>query len=373
MRLYVLTNRRLVNGHVLRLKNLVFLGFTVLVFQVMLSLPFVVAALSAYTSLQSEAGVLGSSASVVSDTTAFGGSAVLFSDQSAAVYGWQLTSANTGLTAVGLSCGSLPLYTGPEEVPSGTTISQKRITGGLMLSAGNITIDRVCFQPTSAGIGYPLVTTTNTNICDGNGCQSALGKVTISNSEFDGSLLGAQEAAFTTAFIGIADLVNNYIHGFGSGIGLMNTGSSISAVVEGNYVTQLKAFGDPGGSGNHSDGFTIRDFDASSSPTRTAVVRNNRFDCSSGNDTGALFLQTYAGRIDNVTISGNLLEGSGYQLGLNLLNSPYSNLVATNNRLTNTGYGAAYVQGGVGWAQWSQNYVNAVGQPNNQGAVIPQP
>ncbi|QQR52691.1 hypothetical protein IPG36_01010 [bacterium] len=289
------------------------------------------------------------------------------------LYGWQITAANTGLASVDLNCASLPVYTGAENVPAGTTITNKRITVGLVLSAGNITIDRSCFKPTSAGIGYPLVTTTNTNICGTNGCQSAQGKVTISNSEFDGSLLGAQEAAFTTAFIGIADLKNNYIHGFGSGIGLMNTGSTYSSVVEGNYVTQLKAYGDPGGAGNHSDGFTIRDFDASSTPGRTALVRNNRFDCSSGNDTGALFLQTYAGRIDNVTISGNLLEGSGYQLGLNLLNSPYSNLVATNNRLSNTGYGAAYVQGGVGWSQWDQNYVNDPTKASNQGAVLPKP
>jgi hypothetical protein len=197
--------------------------------------------------------------------------------------------------------------------------------------------------------------------------------VTISNSEFDGSLLGAQEAAFTTAFIGIADLKNNYIHGFGSGIGLMNTGTSLSSTVEGNYVTQLRAYGDGATSGNHSDGFTIRDFDASSAPGRTVVVQNNRFDCNSGNDTEALFLQTYAGRIDNVTITGNLLEGGGYQLGLNQLNAPYSNIMATNNRLTNTGYGAAYVQGGGGWTQWSQNYVNDTTKTDNVGATIPQP
>lgn len=72
-------------------------------------------------------------------------------------------------------------------------------------------------------------------------------------------------------------------------------------------MTDWRAWGDPATTGNHSDGFTVRDFPAG--PGRLLIVRNNRIDCDSGNDTGAFFVQTYGGNIDNVAASGNLLEG----------------------------------------------------------------
>jgi hypothetical protein len=73
-------------------------------------------------------------------------------------------------------------------------------------------------------------------------------------------------------------------------------------------------------------------------------VRNNRFDCNSGNDTGALFIQTYSGNIDNVVIEGNLLEGATYQLVLGAgYGHNYSNMSAINNRMSGTGYGAGNI------------------------------
>lgn len=290
-------------------------------------------------------------------------------------YGWQLTDTNAGLASVGLVCANLPVYTGGSTVASGTVISGKRITGSLDLSAGNITIDRSCIQPTAGtvGSGLPVITTTDFNNC-ASSCAVTPATVTISNSEIDGSLLSAHDAAFATGFIGIANLTNNYIHDLGSGIGLMNTGKTLDAIVEHNYVTRLKAYGDGATTGNHSDAFTIRDFDASAKPSRAVIVRNNRFDCNSGNDTGAFFIQTYAGNINNVTATGNLLEGSGYNLGLNQdFGNTYANVMATNNRFTPSGYGAAYVQGGGGWTGWSNNYINDATKPNNQGAVVAEP
>ncbi|TAH33656.1 hypothetical protein EYC59_04620 [Candidatus Saccharibacteria bacterium] len=325
-------------------------------------------------SYEVEAGTRSANASLVADSTASGTSAVKFSATAQTLYGWQLTAANTGLAAYGLNCASIPVYTGNSKPAAGTTISQKRFTGPLDLSAGNITIDKSCIQPTSVGQGLPTITTTDYNNCTNNGCAVTTGLVTISNSEIDGSLLSAYDSAFTTAFIGIATLRNNYIHDMGSGIGLMNTGKQISVVVEGNYVTRLRAYGDGGTTGNHSDGFTIRDFDASQNPARTVVVQNNRFDCNSGNDTGAFFIQTYAGNINNVTASGNLLEGGGYTMGLNQdFGNTYSNVKATNNRFAPTGYGAAYVQGGTGWSVWTDNYRNDPTKIDNKGAVVPQP
>lgn len=282
--------------------------------------------------------------------------------------GWTINANTVGLAPLGLTCSSLPVYGGNSSVPAGTTVTGKRFTGGLDLSAGNITIENSCIQPTSAGRGMPVVATQNFNTF-----EIASSKVTIRNSEFDGSKLSTQDAAWATAFIGVADLIGNYVHGFGSGIAIMNSGSTLSAQIEGNYVTGLVAWGDPATTGNHSDAFTIRDFTNGSRADRQLTVLNNRFNANSGSDTGALFIQTYSGTINNVIIQGNLLEGNGYQLGLNQMNEPYSNLRSVNNRFSGTGFGATYVQNGPGWAQWDGNYVYSSSATDGKGAVVSEP
>ena len=282
--------------------------------------------------------------------------------------GWDLVPENVGLRTKGLACEQLAPYTGPTIVAAGTTIIEQRITTPLNLSAGSITIERSCIQPTTVDRGMPVIATTNYNTM-----KPAAGEVVVRDSDFDGSLLQTRDSAMVAAFVGIGNLTNNYIHHFGSGIALMDTGDKYDALVEHNLVTNLVAWGDGATEGNHSDAFTIRDFDASRHRERKAVVRNNRFDCNSGNDTGALFIQTYSGRIDNVTVEGNLLESGGYQLGLNQANNAYRNMHSLNNRFTGTGYGPAYVQGGSGWDSWEDNYIFDPNQESGRGAVVPKP
>lgn len=287
--------------------------------------------------------------------------------------GWQLTSQNTGLAPHGLGCDSLPVYGGPGKPAAGAVISQKRIETPLDLSEGNITIEKSCVRPTSAGLGLPILTTTDYNDCNPD-CAVAPGPVTVRDSEIDGTLLGAQESAFATGFIGIGSFYRNYIHGLGSGIAIANAGQSFDSIVEGNYVTGLTAFGDPGTTGNHSDAFTIRDFVTTSNPGRQALVKNNRFDCNSGNDTGAIFIQqTWGDDISNVTIEGNLLEGGGYQLQLEG-NTYGTNMKAVNNRFSGTGYGPAAKAGsGPGWGVWTNNYLNNPSAAGNQGSPVSEP
>jgi hypothetical protein len=289
--------------------------------------------------------------------------------------GWELDSTTTGLRAVGLTCEDLPPYTGDARPPAGTVIERVRVTGPLDLSNGDITIARSCIQPTAVGRGLPLLTTTHLDDCtEEAGCPVPRGRVAISWSDIDGSLLDPADAATTTGFLGIADLRGNYVHDVGSGIGLVNTGLQLSSVVEGNYVTGLLAHGDAAGDGNHSDAFTVRDFDTSQEPGRTLLVADNRFDCSSGNDTGAVFVQTWTGDIDNVRFTGNLLEGGGYQLGLNQdFGSEYGDLVAVDNRFSGTGYGAAYVQGGTGWTRWADNHIDDPTRTEHRGAQVAAP
>lgn len=237
----------------------------------------------------------------------------------------------------------------------------------LDVSAGNITIERSCIQPTNVSQGMPVVTTFDYNFI------KTGPKVTIRDSEIDGSKLSQKSAAYATGFIGIADMTSNYVHHLGSGIALYHTGTSQSATIERNYVTDMLGYGNPATDGNHSDAFTIRDFNASSTPTRQAIIRNNRFDCDSPNSTGALFLQPYAGRIDNTLIEGNLLEGNGYQLALEQHNNGYSNARAINNRFSGTGFGATYRTGGQGWTQWEQNYIYDQQASNGIGREVRKP
>ncbi|AXE38685.1 hypothetical protein JS278_01521 [Acidipropionibacterium virtanenii] len=282
--------------------------------------------------------------------------------------GWTITAANVGLRRLGLRCDGLPAYRGPTKVPAGTTISGRLISTGLDLSAGRITIERSCVRPTTAAPGMPILGTT-----DYDRMRPPPAKVIIRDTDIDGSRLDTGSAARATGFIGVADLERNYIHRFGSGIAVMNAGSGLDSLVEHNYVTGLVAVGDPAKDGTHSDAFTVRDFDIAKKPGRTLIVRHNRFDCDSGADTGALFIQTYAGSIGNVLVEGNLLEGGGYQLGLNQANHPYSNVRAVNNRFSGTGWGPAYVQGGAGWTRWEGNHLHGAGGVGVQGAAVARP
>ena len=77
--------------------------------------------------------------------------------------GWTVTADTVGLAPLGLSCESLPVYTGPAKPVAGSTISGQLINNGLDLSAGGITIERSCIQPTSIGRGLPVLTTTDNN------------------------------------------------------------------------------------------------------------------------------------------------------------------------------------------------------------------
>lgn len=250
-------------------------------------------------------------------------------------------------------------------------ISGKRIEQPLVLFAGNITVEKSCIRPAKLNEAAPLVTTNGP--CGSNSCQVTGAPVTIRDSNIDGSRLSASTVAKSCAFLGIGTLQRNYISGMGSGICFYNTGSSLSGLAEGNYVRGLRTAGDA-----HNDGATIRDFPLDRNAGRTLTFRNNRIDCSTGQDTGALFIQTYGGDIDNVTVEGNLLEGGGYQLGLESShgNQYGRNMKSVNNRFTGSGWGAAYVtENGVGykWAVWQDNHLFDPNAPDAKGKVASAP
>lgn len=281
--------------------------------------------------------------------------------------GWTLTSANTGLAGVGIDRNTLPTYTGPPEVPAGTTISQRKITVPLDCFNGNITIDRCWIVPTS--LGSPVGAFVST-IRDGTN-PTTVGGVVVQDCEIDGDAFALNLAlAQACAFAGIGTLRRNYIHGMGSGIAFINTGPTFSAVAEENYVTGLRAFGDPGTTGSHNEAATVRDLPRNSSDTRSAVFRGNRLHCQSGNDSGSLFLQPLWGELRNITVQDNYLEGGGYNLYLENHNFTYSNVHAVNNRFRWVDYGPVATSGGPGWTTWTGNYAYHATNPNNAGTAV---
>lgn len=281
-------------------------------------------------------------------------------------FGWLANDSTVGLAPFGINGEDLPVYTGPYKVPAGSYISGVRFTRNVDLSAGDITIEKSMFQPVEASRGAPIVTTTDFS-------QSSLpsppGKVIIRDSEFDGTLLSDETAAWATGFWGIADMQRNYIHHFGGGIALYNTGTQLDSLIEGNYITDMLGWGDPATTGNHSDTFTIRDFTDAARPDRQAIVRNNNFDNESPNVTGSFFIQANS-RIDNVLIEGNLLTGGGFNLALEQNRGGYSNIKAIDNRFTPTGYGPVYTTGGEGWAAWQSNFIYNPGAANAAGTTV---
>lgn len=293
--------------------------------------------------------------------------------------GWQLTPANTGLAAIGRhTCDSLPRYTGNARVPAGARLADLRFETPLDLSAGDIVIERSCFRPASLSEGTAVLTTTDYARCVDDDCPPAKGRVEIRDSEISGALVSQRRIARSCAFLGVGILERNYIHDTGSGICFYNTGAQYDAVADGNYVHRLRSYGS-GGDASHNSAATVRDFPTGVNPLRRMLIRNNRLDIRSGNDTGALFFQT-AADIDQVRIEGNLFEGEGYQL---ILESRWGHrygraLSVVDNRFSVTGYGYGYVYDedarlGYGWSVWTDNYRNDPARPDHRGDALAAP
>ncbi len=273
------------------------------------------------------------------------------------VKGWGLNSSNTGLAGAGIDGATLPLYTGPSTVPAGTVISEKRIDKQLNLNAGNIIIERCLIQPATTGFGTAFI-----------GCGNVNAVATIRDCDIDGSLITDNNVVgFSFAFSGSGVIERCNIHDTGSGIWLSNCNREVRA--EGNYIHGLRwgVGGSPAGP-SHTDGITIRGYSGPS-----AMIRNNRIDCSSGSDTGSIFFQPYSGFVNNVTVTGNLLEGLGYKLILETNAYGYGgNMVSYNNRFATTGW-LVSITGGMGWAKWENNYINDPSRNDNKGTSVAKP
>jgi len=276
--------------------------------------------------------------------------------------GWQLTSANTGLAPHGLSCASLPAYTGSLKPARGAVLSNVRVTGPLDLSNGDITVEKSCIRPTTTGYHNKFLVTTT--VCAASCSATQVGNVVIRDSEIDGSAMAASEIATSCAFLGVATLQRNYMHDTGSGICFFETGTVHNALAQGNYVTRMRSAGD-----SHNEAATIRDFRKNATDTRSVKFIDNRLDASGGNTTGGLFIQPTWVAIYNATLTGNYFEGEGYNLYLETSGDTYGNVRATNNRFRSTGWGPVATSG-PGWAEWRDNYMYDATRTDSRGALI---
>lgn len=304
--------------------------------------------------------------------TACGSDPVVQRSDIAALYpetslkGWELNKSNTGLcedytglaildpaTVGAVEYGTLYIRT------DGVTISNKQINYPVINEADNVTIDHCLIRPTSCGRGVPVVQV------DG---------ATITNSEIDCSLIPLENV--NIALNGVDCIIeNNYIHGASTGISIHNRSTSRVSVAQGNYIDGLRFYEDPvTHEVSHIDGLTIR-----VSSGAGIIVRNNSIWVETEIVTGPLFIQAWAGHINNVLIEGNLLHGYGHCLALDYNAHGYGdNMRAVNNRmeaLTVQGAGPWYaaVAGGGGWYEWEDNYDYDDTAEDCMGTVIGNP
>lgn len=285
--------------------------------------------------------------------------------QPAHANGWTRNASNTGLAGVGLTCAGLPLYTGPARPAAGTVIQQVRIEREeLILSNGNITLDRVCVRPTAAsnrmGIVFGYDPDTGTN---------QLGDVTIRDSDIDMSLVTNPSIFSACGFRGAGSVYRTKIWGGGNGICYFGAPTVTSSVIEDNYVFNLRGgmYGTPPQQ-SHNESATIRSFGGTS-----LTWQNNRLESYTGSDSGALFIQTISGHIRNVRIEGNLFSTAAWNMPLEAAyGNTYSGMQAINNRFVvpSGGFGAAYVSGGPGWAVWSSNFRYDPNAPDGRGIPV---
>lgn len=283
-----------------------------------------------------------------------------------ALKGWELvpsgTGANVGLAGVGLTCGGLATYSGPSVIPTGTTITSKRFTDRIDVSAGNITIEKSCFQssnPQSA----------NDGLVEGYYPQ---GDITIRDSEFDGSLLAADSRDSACAMAGGVNMIRNYIHDVGSGICEVSTTNTRDTgniphdiVVKNNYVHKMTSC-----CGAHHEAATVRDFVPNGADDRTMKWIGNWLDITQTEYvSGGLFLQATFEPIHNLWLNDNVFAGEGFNL---VIDPAIMNLHVVNNRFkpgTREYYGP--VDGGRASAvEWSENYMYDGSKAEAKGAAV---
>ena len=280
--------------------------------------------------------------------------------------GWGYTDAEaqarTGIARLGLTINDMTPYTGSEFIAAGTTLTRMLFTSPVNLRAGGITITESLFRPTVAE-GWNIIMSTNWDTW-----TAPAQKNIIQDCEITGEALTVQNRAQLLGVDGLADVIGCDIHDVGSGIGIRaSSPTTYATYITSNVVRNLTSYGDPAGSGNHCDAFTIREYVAGTG--RHVYVQRNWLDCETANASGAMFLQAQD-NIRQITFEQNLFDGGGWNFTLGDYGSTtYDDIYVNNNRFNPTGFGAA-ARSGVAPDQWTDNYLLGSMAPNYAGSVV---
>jgi hypothetical protein len=279
--------------------------------------------------------------------------------------GWELNETNTGLAGVGLTRADMQPYDGEWKPAAGTHIYRKLITlSSLNCMNGDITLEECCIAPTESSGSSSIIWG-----YDPEHPYDQRGPVTLINCDIDASAVTDPRIYKDCAFRGAANIRGCNMWGMGTGIALFNNGVMAEVLVERNYIHDLRG-GMVNGDQSHNESATTRMALGSDH-----IWRDNRLISRTGSDSGSMFIQTIAGDINNLLIEGNELNSEGgYCMPLEAMNGHmYSNVRAVNNRFVRAVYGFAYVDGGPGWTEWSENYQLDAGQPDYKGESVSSP
>jgi hypothetical protein len=218
-------------------------------------------------------------------------------------------ATNTGVpagTALKASGGTLTLST------NGQVVSGLDITGNVVITASNVTLQRSRITDASWNIIQISESATN---------------VTIQDVEINGkgSLAGAN------GIYGPATVLRSNIYGVENGIVPLS-----NSVIRDNYIHGLMAPGSP-----HYDGIQI---DGGQSNVK---ITHNYIDMHEWTQTSTVMIDNYFGPISNIAVDNNLLIGAGYSVYSDnqFTSSVISGVSFTNNRIGKGYWGFVSING----------------------------
>lgn len=281
-------------------------------------------------------------------------------------YGYTLSQmqARTGIARHGLTLADLTEYTGPQPIPAGSTLDKMWFRSTIDMRNGGITITRSLIRPETPARGWFAVLYSRWEEA-----SAPLARNKVIDCEITGELLDSENQAWLFGLDGMGDTIGCDIHNMGAGIAIRNTtGGNWDIEVSSNIIHDLIAWGNPATTGNHVDGFTIRDFPAG--PGRFITMAKNYIYNETPNTTGSMFVQAW-GNVANVTYQSNLFGGNGYNFILEQKNgATYSNINVIDNRFTPTGFGIGYRDGGAP-TTWTGNFRHDINNPPTYaGSVV---
>lgn len=228
-------------------------------------------------------------------------------------------------------------------VPSGVTL---KASGSLNITTNGSVISGLDI----AGTVYIAASNVVLKNCRVKSASYAIVKVkdgfyaTIQDCEINGVGTGNDGSH---GIYGQGTFLRNNIYNVENGITL-NNGNS---VIQGNYIHDLKASGDP-----HYDGIQI-------DGGQSGVVIEGNTIINQNGQTAAIMIDNYFGPISNIKVNGNVLQGGGYTLYSDgqFKGGTISGVSVTNNK---------FKKGYWGYASIVNNTITQSGNTDMNGAAI---